>query len=330
MTSVWPFRYFVAEWMTRSAPCSSGRKFTGEANVESTSSASPSSLQMPATGSRSMTRINGLVGVSRNTARVVLRIAFFQVRDCVGFTNETSMPSFPNSSRNSRCTPPSSRRAPWGRREWRAWTVPGGGVSRRGETDGASWIACRQPPLDQLIEQRRSRLAGAQALEDAVGALAQHRQSGAGEHGLDGLTMGIGEPAQQQHLHLVADQLRDDLVGARIIETADAGEIHHRDGTRGKIPLDVFPHCSAGRARHQVGVKTGDRLLENGMHHDVWNHHFFDDPFSDSCSGMMSRTCDPGNSGNPSFSGTSSSQRGTIAMRAVPLRMATLPSQRAR
>src|SRR6266478_600850 len=31
MTSVCPFRSFVAEWMTRSAPCSSGRKFTGDA-----------------------------------------------------------------------------------------------------------------------------------------------------------------------------------------------------------------------------------------------------------------------------------------------------------
>src|SRR6266700_6147567 len=142
--------------------------------------------------------------------------------------------------------------------------------------------------------------------------------------------MGIGEPAQQQDFHLVAHQLRDDLVGARIIEAPDAGEIHHRNGPRGKIPLDVFPNRSAGGACHEVGVETGHGLLENGVHHDLRNHYFFDDPFSDSCSGMMSRTCDPGNAGNPSFSGTSSSQRGTIAMRAVPLRMATLPSQRAR
>src|SRR2546427_8406697 len=60
---------------------------------------------------------------------------------------------------------PSNRRAPWDRREWRAWKVPGGGVSRRGESDGASRIACGQPPLDQLIEQRRSRLTGAEPLE---------------------------------------------------------------------------------------------------------------------------------------------------------------------
>jgi hypothetical protein len=79
---------------------------TGDANVESTINASPSALHNVATGSRSITRISGFVGVSRNTARVVLRIARFHVRCCVGFTNETSMPSLPNSSRNSRCTPP--------------------------------------------------------------------------------------------------------------------------------------------------------------------------------------------------------------------------------
>jgi len=42
--------------------------------------------------------------------------------------------------------------------------------------------------------------------------------------------------------------------------------------------------------------------------------------------GMMMSTWAPGNAGGPSFKGTSSSHLGTIAMRAVPLRIAILPS----
>src|SRR6267378_1157886 len=140
----------------------------------------------------------------------------------------------------------SSRRVPWDRREWRGWTVPGGGVSRRGESDGASRIACGQPPLDQLIEQRRSRLTGAEPLECTVGALTQHGKTGAGEHRFDRLTVRIRQPAQQQHLDLVADQLRNDLVGARIVEAADAGEIHHRDAAELEISLDVFANRASG------------------------------------------------------------------------------------
>src|SRR5213594_1909790 len=224
-----------------------------------------------------------------------------------------------------------SRRAPWDRRGWRGWTGPGGGVSSRSESDGASRNACRQPPLDQLIQQGGRRLTGAEALEHTVGALAQDREPGAGEHRLDRFAMRLRQSPQQQHLHLVADELGDDFIRAGIIEAPDAGEIHDRDGAGEQIPLDVFANRAPGGPRDEVGVEPGDRLLQDGLHHDVWNHRFDDPPaFSVTCSGMMSRTCDPGNAGNPSFNGTSSSQRGTIAMRAVPLRMATLPSQRAR
>src|SRR2546422_3211976 len=226
---------------------------------------------------------------------------------------------------------PTSRRAPWDRRGWRGWTVPGAGVSRRGESDGASRNACRQPPLDELIEQRRRRLTGAEPLEPAVGPLAQHGESGTGEHRLDRLAMGVRQPAQQQHFYFVPDELGNDLIPAGIVEATDPGKIHHGDRAWREIPLDVFANRAAGGPRDEVGIETGDRLLQNGVHHDVWNHCFDDPPaLSDTCSGMMSRTCDPGNAGNPSLSGTSSSQRGTIAIRAVPLRMAIFPSQRAR
>ena len=42
--SEWPFRYLVAEWATRSAPCSSGRQPSGVATVLSTSMAAPALL----------------------------------------------------------------------------------------------------------------------------------------------------------------------------------------------------------------------------------------------------------------------------------------------
>src|SRR5213593_198345 len=226
---------------------------------------------------------------------------------------------------------PTSRHAPWDRRGWRGWTVPGAGVSRRGESNGASRNACRQPPLDELIEERRRRLTGAEPLEDTVGPLAQHREPRTGEDRLDRLAMSVRQPAQQQHFDLVAHEFGHDLVGAGIVQAADAGEVHDGDGAWREIPLDVFANRAPGGPRDEVGVETGDRLLQNRMHHDMWNHRCDDPPaFSATCSGMINRTCDPGNAGNPSLSGTSSSQRGTIAIRAVPLRMATLPSQRAR
>ncbi len=106
ITSVWPFKYFVALWITTSAPCSSRRKLTGEAKVESTSRASPSALHSVPMESMSRTRITGLVGVSTNTARVFFLSARFQDRDSRGLTKETSIPRRPNSWVNSRYTPP--------------------------------------------------------------------------------------------------------------------------------------------------------------------------------------------------------------------------------
>ena len=41
MASLWPERYLVADSITRSAPCSSGRQTIGEANVLSTVSSAP-------------------------------------------------------------------------------------------------------------------------------------------------------------------------------------------------------------------------------------------------------------------------------------------------
>ena len=64
VASEWPPMYLVAEWMTRSAPCSSGRQITGGANVESTTSSAPLSCAISASLRRSATAVVGLAIVS--------------------------------------------------------------------------------------------------------------------------------------------------------------------------------------------------------------------------------------------------------------------------
>ena len=56
--------YLVAECMTRSAPCSSGRQITGGASVESTTSSAPLSCAISASLRRSATAVVGLAIVS--------------------------------------------------------------------------------------------------------------------------------------------------------------------------------------------------------------------------------------------------------------------------
>ena len=109
-------------------------------------------------------------------------------------------------------------------------------------------------------------------------------------------------------------------------EPGPKGVVSHQH-SQAKPCIALGQASSPRRPGDQVGVKARDGLLQNRVHHDVRNHFFGDPP---SCSGMINSTCDPGNAGNPSFNGTSSSQRGTIAIRAVPLRIAIFPSQRAR
>src|SRR3989454_4824670 len=128
----------------------------------------------------------------------------------------------------------------------------------------------------------------------------------------------------------VAQQLGHDLVGAGIVDAADAGEVDAgdrdlADAAARDRPLDPLAHHPARRSCDEVRVDARDRLLEHRVHVDVLYHRS-----ADPCSGMMMRTWAPGKGGRPSFSGTSSSHFGTIAMRAVPLRIAILPSQRTR
>jgi len=70
ITSLWPFKYLVAECMTRSAPSASGRVRTGVAAVLSTASRPPTAWAISAAPAMSVIGHNGLAGVSIHTSRV--------------------------------------------------------------------------------------------------------------------------------------------------------------------------------------------------------------------------------------------------------------------
>ena len=73
--SLWPFRYLVVLWVTRSAPNSIGRWMYGLAKVLSTTSRTSWRWARSAAARRSVSRITGLVGVSTNSIRVAGVIA---------------------------------------------------------------------------------------------------------------------------------------------------------------------------------------------------------------------------------------------------------------
>jgi hypothetical protein len=73
--SLWPPRYFVALWITPSAPRSSARWLYGAANVESMMTFTPRSCAMRQTSGTSATRRYGFVGDSVKKSFVFGRIA---------------------------------------------------------------------------------------------------------------------------------------------------------------------------------------------------------------------------------------------------------------
>ena len=64
ITSLWPFRYLVVEWITASAPHSIGRWSAGDMKVLSATTSAPARLACRQTASRSVIRSSGLLGVS--------------------------------------------------------------------------------------------------------------------------------------------------------------------------------------------------------------------------------------------------------------------------
>ena len=73
--SLWPLRYLVVLWVTRSAPNSIGRWMYGLAKVLSTTSRASWRWARSAAARRSVSRITGLVGVSTNSILVAGVIA---------------------------------------------------------------------------------------------------------------------------------------------------------------------------------------------------------------------------------------------------------------
>ncbi len=170
-------------------------------------------------------------------------------------------------------------------------------------------------------------VGAAEDVEGAVGALEHHGQARAPDHVLDRLAVSVVDAAQQQDHAGVAQQLGDDLVGAGVIDATHVGEVDHGHPRldAGDGPLDLLAHGAPRRSRDQVAVDTRHLALQHLMDVDALYHGV-----ADPCSGMMINTWAPGNGGRPSRIGTSSSHFGKMAMRAVPLRIEILPSQRER
>ena len=153
-----------------------------------------------------------------------------------------------------------------------------------------------------------------------------HGQPVVGEHVLDRLVLVLAQsaagPRSGRPLPAGQEQLGHDLVGAAEIEQLDAGEVEQRGeavGARHGL-LDTVPDGGAGGAGDEVPVGRGDRLAQQVADVDGLDHRA-----SASWAGMMICTWAPGKNGRCSPSGMSSSHGGTIASRAVPLRIEILP-----
>ena len=143
---------------------------------------------------------------------------------------------------------------------------------------------------------------------------------------LDRLVLILAQAVQHHEpaaaLAVGQQQLGHDLVGAAEVEQLDVGEVEQGGEAvgAGQGLLDAVPDGGAGGAGDEVAVGRGDGLAQQVADADGLDHRA-----SASCAGMMICTWAPGKNGRCSPSGTSSSHGGTIASRAVPLRIEILP-----
>src|SRR5205085_9554026 len=152
------------------------------------------------------------------------------------------------------------------------------------------------------------------------------------EHSLDRFHVRLADSAKYEidlaarsvRADVLQQQLRDNLVGAREVEQSDVGEVD--DGERAiadpvELLFDLRSNGGAGGSCYEVRIELADALPQHRAHIDVIDHA--------TRSGIVICTCAPGKYGRFSRSGSSSSQSplGSTAMRAVPLRMESLPSQ---
>src|SRR5664280_123036 len=108
MTRPWPSRYFVPEWMTRSAPYSIGRCNTGVQKQLSTASQALASWATCASARMSHTSVSGLVGDSAKSSLVFGLTAARQAATSVCETKVVSTPNLPNSRPNSTTVEPNT------------------------------------------------------------------------------------------------------------------------------------------------------------------------------------------------------------------------------
>ena len=110
ITRPWPSRYLVPECMMMSAPNSTGRCRAGVAKQLSSASRAPALWAISASAWMSHTSVRGLVGVSANSSRVLLRIAACQAAVSVCDTKVDSTPKRARSVPMSRMVEPNIER----------------------------------------------------------------------------------------------------------------------------------------------------------------------------------------------------------------------------
>ena len=93
-TLPWPSRYFVAEWITRSAPSANGSWSAGVQKQLSTASSAPERFATSASAAMSAISVSGFEGVSRNRSRVDGRTARRHASASAPSTNVVSTPNF--------------------------------------------------------------------------------------------------------------------------------------------------------------------------------------------------------------------------------------------
>ena len=110
ITRPWPSRYLVPEWMTKSAPNSTGFCSAGEQKQLSTASTAPPRWAMSARAAMSQTSVSGLVGDSAISRRVLGRIAARHSSTSVCETKLDSTPNLPISLCSRRMVEPNTLR----------------------------------------------------------------------------------------------------------------------------------------------------------------------------------------------------------------------------
>ena len=105
-TSLCPFRYFVVEWTTMSAPSGIGLWSAGERKVLSTTTSAPSPCAASATRAMSVIRSSGLLGVSSHTTDGACSARVASTTSLVRSANTTVKCPRADSARSSRCVPP--------------------------------------------------------------------------------------------------------------------------------------------------------------------------------------------------------------------------------